>query len=103
MGFDLLIVTPTRGYEIQQAESYISQYETSVRQLLFYVADPEMDDSRFEGRLRDFTENVKRIRAFWRDRGLEYLDEMGSTFATSEPQDPQSTTPDLPLRRPSPE
>lgn len=96
-------ISPVQAQEIQKSESYISDYETAVRQLLFYVADSEMEDSRFEGRLQNFNEVVRSLRAFWRDKGDEYLESLVSRFTATNQQGPQSTKVDSLRQLPSQE
>jgi 20S proteasome alpha/beta subunit len=58
-------VNPSYGYQFHTAETFITHYDGLSRQLLLYIADPEIDDVVFQRQLEVFTDSVKRIRENW--------------------------------------
>jgi len=69
-------VSPVADYEVSRSERHLNDYELHARQLLFDIADFEMDDNAFDSKLLAFIEAAKHVRASWRGRGFDSLLEM---------------------------
>jgi hypothetical protein len=84
-GGRLSALTP---YDVHTSESYISEFEVLSRKLLFNIADADMDDKQFVAWFDAFSDEVRRIRAFWRGAGMTYLSERFSRFTTGDQPSP---------------
>jgi 20S proteasome alpha/beta subunit len=79
-------VTP---FNVSSSEAYISEFENLSRKLLFSIGDSEMDDKAFETWLQSFADEMRRIRAFWKGKGFDYMAERFSRFTVGGQQGPQ--------------
>lgn len=52
-------------YNTYDAESYISQFESECRSMLFHLAETQSSDETFEEELERFVDKVKKIRRYW--------------------------------------
>lgn len=79
-------------YDVHESESYISQFESLSRKLLFNVGDAEMSDADFEEWFTGFADQVRTIRAFWKGEALEHLNRQLAKIMARVPPSPQPPT-----------
>lgn len=60
-------------YDISISESFILEFEEASRKLLSAMADPHLSDADFKIRTALFVAEMERLRAFWQERGDEYM------------------------------
>jgi hypothetical protein len=86
-------LSPVVPYTIHNSESYISQFESFSRRLLFNVGDADMSDADFEAWLTAFTDHVRVIRRLWKGQGWAELNQqLAKLRATAPPNPPQPTS-----------
>jgi hypothetical protein len=97
------MMSPVVPYDVHSSERYISEFEILARKLLFNIGDADMSDTDFDKWLSSFTDETRRIRAFWKGQGFDYLSRQLSQLRGEVPPDPQPPTGDPTPQPPSPE
>lgn len=102
-------VTLPIAYDITRLEGHMAEFETLSRRLLLRLGDTtttslaaavDPHDAGFEDELRDFIEQVRRIRLAWRQGEREYTRDFFRRLTAAIRGDPGPTTHDVLFPRP---
>ena len=81
-------------YRAVEVENYIADFDNSSRRLLLDLGNAELQEADIERKLAEFVEVGRRVRAFLRNRGFDYMTSFLQRLMQAAKPHPESTTAD---------